>query len=153
MHSSADVPWTFDPQLELKQSQRASTMHSVSWLCWFIPPAASRPAAVVSSESRPSHFVFQVSSAVAPMFRPPIPSVKLNLGKLKPSSTFLTQMQSARLPMGKKRRESKSGFFTDRGSASGSRPQVVADQSLAANSIVAKAFASAVRRGSTGGGK
>jgi len=29
VHSFADAPWTFDPQLELKQSRRASTMQSV----------------------------------------------------------------------------------------------------------------------------
>jgi hypothetical protein len=87
------------------------------------------------------------------MFHPPVPSVKLDLGKLKPSSTFLTQMQSARLPRGKKRRESKSGFFTDRGTSNDTRAQAVADQSSAANQIVAKAFASAVRRSSVGGGK
>ena len=58
---------------------------------------------------------------MAPLFKPPAASVKLDLGKMKPCSTFLTQpSQSARSPRGKKKRE-KSGFLTDRGGGSGTR--------------------------------
>jgi hypothetical protein len=41
VHACADVPWTFDPQLELKQNQRAATMKSVSWLCVSAAAAAA----------------------------------------------------------------------------------------------------------------
>ena len=106
-----------------------------------------------ASTLRVRHFLLcnivllQVSSAVAPMFRPPVAAVKLDLGMMKPSNTFLTQMQSARLPKGKKKKgELKSGFLSDRGGASGSRPHEVAGQSVLASEMVAKAFASAGRR-------
>lgn len=108
--------------------------------------------------SQPFFFVFQchalpqVSTAVAPMFQPQVPTVKLDLGKIKPSTTFLTQMQSARLPKGKKKaREMKNGFLSDRGGARGNLALGGAGQSLIASEMVVKALASAGRRGSVDG--
>jgi hypothetical protein len=85
------------------------------------------------------------------MFHPPAVAVKLDLGKIKPSSTFLTQMQSARVLKGNKKRAMKSGFLSDRAGASGSKAQGGDVLSLAASEMVIKAFASAARRGSVDG--
>ena len=79
------------------------------------------------------------------MFQPPVPSVKLDLGKMKTSNTFLTQMQSARPSKDKKRRESKSGFLSDRRGANGNRAQGEGP-SLLASEMVATALASAARK-------
>jgi hypothetical protein len=88
------------------------------------------------------HLLSQVSSAVAPLFKPPVASVKIDLGKIKPSNTFLTQLpQSARSPRGKKRRE-KSGFLTDRGGASSNRAGG-GGKGLDVSEMMAKALASA----------
>ena len=94
-----------------------------------------------------------MASAVAPLFQQPVPSVKLDLGRMDTSNTFLTQMLSARLPKGKKIHQRKSGFLTDRGSANGNRAQISAAQPVLASEMAAKALASAGSRSGAGGGK
>jgi hypothetical protein len=111
--------------------QRAAAMQSVSCPSDLVsassPVGACLPSQQPLSPTRITHdLLLQVSIAVAPLFQPPVPSVKLDFSKMKPARTFLTQMQSARLPMGKKRRESKSGFLTDRGGANGSKAPLYA---------------------------
>jgi hypothetical protein len=144
VHSFADVPWTFNPQLELKLMQRAAAMHSVSCPSVLLSAAAPvgaylRSQQLLSPTLITRHMLLQVSIAVAPLFQPPVPSVKLDLSKMKPDRTFLTQMQSARLPTGKKRRENKSGFLSDRGGVNGSRAHAGAGQSLLASEVAGKA--------------
>lgn len=53
VHACAEVPWTFDPQLELKQIQRAATMKSVSGpfrphvFCYLCPVAVKLAAVII----------------------------------------------------------------------------------------------------------
>ena len=109
VHSCADVSWTFDPHLELKQHQRAVTMKSVSrrrFLAALSCAAAELPPPRIIQVVQFFTFCRRWSSAVAPLFKPPVASVKIDLGKIKPFNTFLTQLpQSERSPRGKKGRK------------------------------------------------